>query len=477
MAVGEDRKIIIRGVTRRAVETFLLVLGLSLGIGAAAAGIALVARTIRASEELLASPAYREIIVSTRSEAEEMESALVAIDGGNDVVLTSLDLAAADEAPDVAYAYIKQPRVFRNMVSIISRMQRSTAESARSAETRGGGEDQDVGGEGSGGPGGETADSGGEAAAGSASAENRPAFRELTQDLDSPEPTVDEWYGYAVTPEFFQAWGLSVAAGDLFTSEDIASGSDNVMIVGSELGRTLFADGQALGRKVVNFRQLATIAGVLEPTGTEMDRLAFVPAFMPDVSGNIRTNEVAQFRAFWNSDLSFMVADSTRLDEAAAQIRSYFEREYGAEAVTLSVPREEAEATRDRNARLTAIILFLGVSGLFIAGVNVSNILLSRAMRRQRTVGILKALGASRNAIFRLFFTEALAIGVAATIVGLFVSILLARLMQSTIDIGRINPAMLAVGLGVSWVVSTVLTVFPAMQASRIPAAEAMRTE
>jgi putative ABC transport system permease protein len=208
-----------------------------------------------------------------------------------------------------------------------------------------------------------------------------------------------------------------------------------------------------------------------------MDRLAFVPAFMPDVSGNIRTNEVAQFRAFWNSDLSFMVADSTRLDEAAAQIRSYFEREYGAEAVTLSVPREEAEATRDRNARLTAIILFLGVSGLFIAGVNVSNILLSRAMRRQRTVGILKALGASRNAIFRLFFTEALAIGVAATIVGLFVSILLARLMQSTIDIGRINPAMLAVGLGVSWVVSTVLTVFPAMQASRIPAAEAMRTE
>lgn len=477
MAVGEDRKIIIRGVSRRAVETFLLVLGLSLGIGAAAAGIALVARTFRASEELLASPAYREIIVSTRTEAAEMDNPLVAIDGENDVVLTSLDLAAASEAPDVAYAYIKQPRVFRNAAPIVFRMQRSTAENAGNAEIRGGSDDQDVDGEGSGGTAAETADNGGEAAAGSASAENRPAFAELAEVLDSPEPTVDEWYGYAVSPEFFDAWGLSAAEGDLFTVEDIASGADNVMILGSELGRTLFADGQALGRKVVYLRQLVTVAGVLEPTRTEMDRLAFVPAFMPDVSGDIRTNEITQFRGFWNSDLSFMVEDSDRLDEAAAQIRAYFEREYGAQAVTLSVPREEAEATRDRNARLTAIILFLGVSGLFIAAVNVSNILLSRAMRRQRTVGILKALGASRNAIFRLFFTEALAVGVAGTIVGLFVSILLARLMQSTIDIGRINPSMLAVGLGVSWVVSTVLTVFPAMQASRIPAAEAMRSE
>lgn len=472
MAIGEDRKIIVRSVTRRAVETFLLVLGLSLGIGAAAAGIALVARTIRASEELLASPAYREIIVSTRSEAGEMESALVAIDGGEDVVLTSLDLAAADESPDVAYAYIKQPRVFRNVVPIISRFQRSTDENGgeRAGPAAPSG-DRQVG------EGGADVPPPEAPAPGGSPPESRGGIGGLVDVLDSPEPAVDEWYGYAVSPEFFEAWELVAAAGDLFTVEDIASGADNVMVLGSELGRTLFDDGQALGRKVVYFRQLVTIAGLLEPTGTEMDRLAFVPAFMPDVAGNIRTNEVTQFRGFWNSDLSFMVADSERLDEAAAQIRSYFDREYGIESVVLSVPREEAEATRDRNARLSAIILFLGVSGLFIAGVNVSNILLSRAMRRQKTVGILKALGASRNGIFRLFFTEALAIGVAGTILGLLVSILLARLMQSTIDIGRINPAMLAVGLGVSWIITTALTVFPAMQASRIPAAEAMRTE
>ena len=463
MAIGEARKIILRGVTRRAVETFLLVLGLSLGIGASASGVALVSRTIRATGELLASPEYREIIVSTRGESEEMDTAVRSIDGGEDVVLTSIDLAAADDAPDVEYAYIKQPRVFRNAAPFLSRLQQQQGGAGAGGSGRAAREDS------AGAP--ETD----EAAA--ATDEAAAALARLGEVLDFPEPAVDEWYGYAVSPEFFAAWGLVAAAGDVFTLDDIESGNDNVMVLGSELARTLYDDGRPLGRKLIHLLRLVTITAYLEPTGTEIDRLAFVPAFMPDISGSIQSTEIAALRGFWNSDLSFMVADSGRLDEAAAQLRAYFDREYRADAVVVSVPREEAEAARDRNNRLTILILFLGVSGLFIAGVNVSNILLSRALRRQKTVGILKALGASRRAVFRLFFSEALGVGTAGTAVGILVAVLLSRLMEGTVDVGHINPVMLAVGLGASWVVTSILTVFPAMQAARMPAAEAMRTE
>ena len=61
---------------------------------------------------------------------------------------------------------------------------------------------------------------------------------------------------------------------------------------------------------------------------------------------------------------------------------------------------------------------FLALAGLFTASINVSNILLSRAMRRQKSVGILMALGSTRRNIFNLFFSEALIIGAIGAVLG-----------------------------------------------------------
>jgi ABC-type antimicrobial peptide transport system permease subunit len=126
---------------------------------------------------------------------------------------------------------------------------------------------------------------------------------------------------------------------------------------------------------------------------------------------------------------------------------------------------------------MVTVILFLALAGLLIAAVNVSNILMSRALRRQKTIGILKALGSSKRMIFTLFFREAFTIGILAALAGIAVSIGLARLMRETTGFAAVNPVMLVAGIGVSWIISSVLTVFPALQASKIPAAEAMRTE
>ena len=42
------------------------------------------------------------------------------------------------------------------------------------------------------------------------------------------------------------------------------------------------------------------------------------------------------------------------------------------------IPREEVQQAQDRTSRLVTIILFLALSGLLIAGANVSNILFSQ---------------------------------------------------------------------------------------------------
>ena len=78
-----------------------------------------------------------------------------------------------------------------------------------------------------------------------------------------------------VTPEYFAARELAAADGSLFTAADLASG-EPVMVVGSELGATLFDDGQALGRKLVaDLRRFSSSACWSAAAPAQMNRRSF----------------------------------------------------------------------------------------------------------------------------------------------------------------------------------------------------------
>jgi putative ABC transport system permease protein len=465
MIGNEDRSIIFRNLKNRLSETLLLVIGLALGIGASAAGFALVLKSMEVSRDLLSSEQYREIIVSTRQSTGDMDVPVMVVDQNQSIILTSRDLRAATDAPDIVFGYIKSPTSFHSTASFMDQV----VSSERGKGLLGAG-------------------------AGSSQASVPDQDRTYSQQqinplqqsaqtlstppkpLDDPEPALSQWPGYVVSPEFFAAYDLHIARGSFFTLED-ASLTSNVMVLGSTLARTLYEDGTALGRRFISGPTVYEIIGILEPTGTSFDEMGFSRAFMPDVLQDIHLPNSSMLQSRWNTSLSFMVDDFTSLQMAADQLQTYFTSTYGPNSVVITIPRQEAQALQDRNARIVTMILFLALAGLFIAAVNVSNILLGRAMRKQKTVGILKALGASKQRIFNLFFREALIIGFYASLIGVGISYVLAELMQRTTQFGSIDPLLLVVGIVVAWIITTILTIFPALQASKIPAAEAMRTE
>ena len=479
MGIGEDLRMSLRSIGRRLVESLLLIIGISLGIGATAAGIAMVARSRQTAEELLSSTEYREIVITIREEAEDMDLPAVRQDSTEEIILTSADLAAADEAPDVQYAYLMNDTHFDlDTDRMMGFMKENQAEPVRSTSDPSAQTDEQ--------PAAESelqntlqtsnAETTGSAGQSGNSGAQPPLPPWLLNpddipELEGPEPVLEDMNGYEVSPEFFEAWNLYAAQGSLFTPSDMEKGS-SLLVLGADLAKELFEDGESLGRDVINRFELYTIVGILEPTGTGFDNSAFAPAFMPDLQGAIGPG-----RRNWNTTLHFTVTDAERLDEASSQLTSWFDRTYGPGLVTIQIPREEAEMARDRTARLTAIILFLALSGLLIASVNVSNILMSRALRKRRTVGILKALGASVKAVFRLFFVEALFVSVGGALVGTGLAIILSHLMEVTMGVGAIPGLMLGAGVFLAWVITKALTIIPSVQASRIPAAEAIRYE
>ena len=255
--------------------------------------------------------------------------------------------------------------------------------------------------------------------------------------LTAQSPQVEFLHGLEVTSEFFASRGLTALAGSLFTEADMGRG-EPILVLGSRLGETLFEDGVSVDRQVLSLNRLYRIVGVLAPTGTEVDEQAFTPA--PQAADRI---EGFAFKAAMDTSLRFTVADPAHLDEARAQLAIHFATTYGEGAVSISIPRAEAQSTTDRYRRLVRIILFLALSALLIAAVNMTNLFYSRAVRRQRSVGILKAVGASVAQVFAVFFLEALIVGgVGAAVVPIFRGVTRADLSGTVI-----SPAGVLIGV------------------------------
>jgi len=112
MRHGEDIRMGIRWITGRPVETLLLVFGISLGIGATAAGVALAAGPVRKREDAPVHGVPRDRGPGAQS-ASEMDLPAILQTNTESVFLTTADLAAREDSQDVQYAYVANPTGFR----------------------------------------------------------------------------------------------------------------------------------------------------------------------------------------------------------------------------------------------------------------------------------------------------------------------------------------------------------------------------
>ncbi len=90
MNYGENLRLVLRWIGKRPVESFLLITGIALGIGATSAGFALFLNTQNENLRLIQSTNYREIVVSTRENVEEMELPAVPVIGEEITILLPL---------------------------------------------------------------------------------------------------------------------------------------------------------------------------------------------------------------------------------------------------------------------------------------------------------------------------------------------------------------------------------------------------
>lgn len=131
-----------------------------------------------------------------------------------------------------------------------------------------------------------------------------------------------------------------------------------------------------------------------------------------------------------------------------------------------------------------ALFALIGASGflLFIACLNVANLLLARATSRRREVAVRAAIGASRGRLVRQFLTESLVLAVIGSALGLLVAIAGVKglLAWSPIDIPRaadvkVSLVVLLFATLLAALTAVVFGLVPALMQSRVQLHDALR--
>jgi len=123
--------------------------------------------------------------------------------------------------------------------------------------------------------------------------------------------------------------------------------------------------------------------------------------------------------------------------------------------------------------------VFLGL-GLVVGIAGLGIITIRSVVERKREIGIMRAIGFERSKILASFVTEILFVATLAVVIGLSIGLVVAyeifNVMVTGVDVTFTVPWMqIAWIIGITYAASLACTIVPAIRASRIPPAEALR--
>lgn len=263
---------------------------------------------------------------------------------------------------------------------------------------------------------------------------------------------------------------IEVAQGKFLPELDTGQGAP-VCVLGYKARDELFGQRPALGVWVRigdrRFRVIGVLAESGVSIGVNFDDLAIIPV----TSAQSLFDQASLFRILAEARSSSDIAQGAKAIHAVIAARHE-----GEDDVTV-ITQDSVIATFDRilGALTLGVAGIAGIS-LSVAGILIMNVMLVSVTQRTAEIGVLKAIGASRRDIGRLFVIEAALLSFAGALLGLAMGLGSAELLHRLYTKFPIVPPLWAIVAALATAIGTGLLfgVLPARRAARLDPVQAL---
>ncbi len=208
-----------------------------------------------------------------------------------------------------------------------------------------------------------------------------------------------------------------------------------------------------------------TVTGILEETGSNDDYQIFVP--------------IGTLQRLFDKDGLISSIDIRALCNACPV-------EFIADGINQNIPGVRAVAVKQVAASEMGMMEKMNKFMLALAGITVAvglfgvvNTMMASVHERVKDIGIMRAVGASRNQIIKVFIYEAIIIGIVGGIFGYAAGTLLAYAVGPLIFEGTAIsyvPQYFPLSLALATFIAVTAAVYPAFRATRIKVADSFRS-
>jgi putative ABC transport system permease protein len=278
---------------------------------------------------------------------------------------------------------------------------------------------------------------------------------------------------YGGTSSIPNCWKFQIGQGEFLPDID-PHRSSPVAVLGPKTKRELFRNENALGKFIRIADTRLRVIGVMSPKGQmlgfDLDDAVYIPVALSMQIFN--TDEL--------SEIDVTYANAGIVDQVTEKIRKLLTaRHRDHEDFTITSQTAMLEVFDKVIYAITIAVASIAGISLIVGSVGVFTMMWISVGERISEIGLMVALGATRDQIQKLFLLEAVLLTTLGGTLGAAAGILMALLLRSAVP-GlpiQISPSFLIAALTVSFITGMISGVAPARRAADLEPVEALRAE